>query len=105
MRYLAGTYETYGNTTTADSLTAIRKVVYEQKRLSLSELVHVLDHDYAGQEELRQTLLDCPKFGNGDPEADRMAQDINTFVFDTTARQAEKQGLPMLLCRLLSLIR
>ena len=93
VRYLAGTYETYGNTTTADSLTAIRKVVYEQKRLSLSELVHVLDHDYAGQEELRQTLLDCPKFGNGDPEADRMAQDINTFVFDTTARQAEKQGL------------
>ncbi len=93
VRYLAGTYETYGNTTTADSLTAIREVVYEKKRLTLSELVQVLDSDFAGNEELRQILLNCPKFGNGDPVADGMAREVNTFVFETTASQAEIQGL------------
>jgi len=93
VRYLAGTYETYGNTTVADSLTAIREVVYEKRLLSLKELAEILDQDFAGHEDLRQRLLACPKFGNGDPVADGMARDINTFVFEATARQAKAQSL------------
>ncbi len=93
VRYLAGTYETYGNTTVADSLTAIKKIVYEEKRLTLKELTDILDRDFEGHEDLRQALLACPKFGNDDPEADGMAGVINKHVFETTARQAEKQGL------------
>lgn len=93
VRYLAGTYETYGNTTVADSLTAIREIVYEKKLLSLRRLVEILDQDFAGQEELRQKLLHCPKFGNDDPAADGMARIVNTHVFETTARQAKAQGL------------
>ncbi len=93
VRYLAGTYETYGNTTVADSLTAIREVVYEQKLLTLRELVDILDADYAGHEDLRQKLLQCPKFGNSDPVADEMARTVNTHIFETTARQASAVGL------------
>ena len=93
VRYLAGTYETYGNTTVADSLTAIREVVYEKKLLSLRELVSILDADFEGNEPLRRQLLHCPKFGNDDPIADEMARKVNTHVFKTTARQAKAQGL------------
>ena len=93
VRYLAGTYETYGNTTVADSLTAIREVVYNKKLLSLRELVTILDADFEGNEPLRRLLLQCPKFGNDDPVADEMARKVNTHVFETTARQAEAQGL------------
>ena len=93
VRYLAGTYETYGNTTVADSLTAIREVVYEEKRLSLRELVDILDQDFKGHEDLRKRLLNCPKFGNDDPTADEMARIVNTHAFETTAIQAEAQGL------------
>ncbi len=93
VRYLAGTYETYGNTTVADSLTAIREVVYERKLLSLRRLAEILDADFAGHEALRRELERCPKFGNGDPAADEMAGIVNTHVFETAARQAEAQGL------------
>ena len=93
VRHLAGTYETYGNTTVADSLTAIRQVVYEERRLSLRELVDVLDADFEGNEALRRLLLECPKFGNDDSVADEMARRVNTHVFETTARQAQIQGL------------
>ena len=93
VRYLAGTYETYGNTTVSDSLTAIREVVYEKKQLTLRQLVEILDADFAGHEDLRQQLLRCPKFGNDDPVADGMARIVNTHVFETTARQAAIQGL------------
>jgi pyruvate-formate lyase len=93
VRYLAGTYETYGNTTVADSFTAIRELVYERKELTLRELVDILDRDFSGHEDLRQKLLRCPKFGNDDPAADAMARQVNTHVFEAAARQAKKQGL------------
>ena len=93
VRHLAGTYETYGNTTVADSLTAIRRLVYEEKRMTLGALTAILDRDFAGHEALRQELLRYPKFGNDDPEADSMARRVNAHVFETTARQAERQGL------------
>ena len=93
VRYLAGTYETYGNTTVSDSLLAIRQLVYEQKLLSLRELVDILDADFEGHEDLCMKLLHCPKFGNDDPDADAMARAVNTHVFETTARQAQAQGL------------
>ena len=92
VRYPAGTYETYGNTTVADSLTAIREIVYERKLLSLRRLTEILDADFAGQEALRRELQRCPKFGNGDQTADDMASIVNTHVFETAARQAEAQG-------------
>jgi len=93
IRYLAGTYETYGNITVADSLTAIKELVYEKKLLTLTELVAVLDSDFEGREDLRKQMLSCPKFGNGDAQADAMARLVNDHIFDCTAAQAEKRGL------------
>ena len=45
-RYLGGTVETYGNITLSDSMEAIRKVVFEEKRCTLQELVEALDCDF-----------------------------------------------------------
>ncbi|MGL4345071.1 MAG: pyruvate formate lyase family protein, partial [Cellulosilyticaceae bacterium] len=39
--HLGGTVETYGNITVADSLTAIKKVVYEDKAFSIKDLVEM----------------------------------------------------------------
>ncbi|MDP3179674.1 MAG: pyruvate formate lyase family protein, partial [Spirochaetaceae bacterium] len=64
VRYLGGTIESYGDTNAADSLIAIRKLVFEEKRLSLSELVGACDGDFAGREDLRRLLLEAPKYGN-----------------------------------------
>ena len=55
--------------------------------------MRILDADFEGHEDLRRKLLDCPKFGNDDPAADEMARIVNTHIFETTARQAEAQGL------------
>jgi pyruvate-formate lyase len=93
VRYLQGTYETYGNITLADSLTAIKKLVYDEERLTLRELVDILDKDFDGAEDIRRELLACPKFGNGDDTADQMAQIVNEHVFKFTAAQAEKNDL------------
>ena len=49
----------------ADSLAAIKKLVYDEKRITRSELLVALRNDFADQEALRLTLLNhAPKYGN-----------------------------------------
>ncbi|MGI6641541.1 MAG: pyruvate formate lyase family protein [Limnochordia bacterium] len=93
IRYLGGTLETYGNTNTADSLTAIKKLVYEEKRISPEELLAALDANFEGYEHIREQLLAAPKYGNDDPEADSMAVAVHEHVCHTVRNQREKTDL------------
>lgn len=66
---------------TADSLTAVKKLVFDQKRLSMEELLEALDSNFEGDrgEEIRQLCLSAPKFGNDNDEADWMVRSIGSF--------------------------
>ena len=68
-RYLGGTLESYGNVNTADSLTAIKKLVYEEKKIRPDTLIKALKSDFRGYEEVRDMLLLAPKYGNDDDTA------------------------------------
>lgn len=69
-----GMVDVVGLTTWIDSLLAVRHGVFEQGRLTLPELVAVLDSDWAEAEPLRRWFLrELPKFGNGDDAADDFA--------------------------------
>jgi len=62
-----------GSTDVADSLTAIRKLVFEEKRITMAQLCDALDSNFEGSEALRGRLLNAPKFGNDDDYADEQA--------------------------------
>jgi len=69
--YSEGMIDMVGLTTVTDSLYAIRAAVYEERRLTLAELVAVLNSNWEGHEGLRQYLLKhVAKFGNGSDDAD-----------------------------------
>jgi len=93
IRHLGGTLESYGNVNTSDSLTAIRKLVFEEQRISKSELQQALRSDFAGREELRRALLAAPKYGNDSDEADGMAVRLHDDVARAVRSCAEKVGL------------
>jgi formate C-acetyltransferase len=60
--------------TVGDSLAAIDRLVFGQKRITMEELLVALGKDFEGREELRQMLLNkAPKYGNDDDHADRFA--------------------------------
>jgi pyruvate formate-lyase/glycerol dehydratase family glycyl radical enzyme len=64
-----------GVATVADSLAAIDRLVFDEKRITMEELLAALDTDFEGQEAMRQMLLSkAPKYGNDDDDADRFAQ-------------------------------
>ncbi len=66
---------------TADSLFAIKKLVYDEQRLSMSELMDALDSNFQGPrgEEIRQLCLAVPKFGNDIDEIDLFTKEISEF--------------------------
>jgi pyruvate-formate lyase len=66
---------------TADSLTAIRRLVFDEKKLTMDELLNALDTNFEGErgEEIRQMCLAAPKFGNDIDEADLMVREVGKF--------------------------
>lgn len=72
--YGHGIIETAGLAPVADSLMAIKKLVFEEKRISKEQLWEALQANFQGHERTRQMLLNAaPKFGNDDPEVDALA--------------------------------
>lgn len=63
-----------GLATTADSLAAIKTLVYDERALEMAALLEALARDFEGAEQVRQMLLHrAPKWGNNEPRADQMA--------------------------------
>ncbi len=71
-----------GTPNVADSLAAIRRLVYEERRVDAGRLLAALQTDFAGEENLRQLLLTgAPKYGNDVEEVDRLAARVaNRFI-------------------------
>ncbi len=64
-----------GLATVVNSLSTIRWAVFEEKLLTMEEMVNHLRNNFAGTENIRQTLLHkAPKYGNDDPRADDLAE-------------------------------
>lgn len=59
----------------ADSLSAIKKLVFEEERISTTELWEALENDFAGEEgsRIQQLLIhEAPKYGNDDDYVDSL---------------------------------
>jgi pyruvate-formate lyase len=71
-----------GHVSAADSLTAIKKLVFDDKTLTMSELLDALDSDFEGErgKELQRMCLEAPKYGNDIDEADYMVRDVGKVV-------------------------
>ena len=95
--YMGSQIETFGLTNTADSLAAIKKLVYEEKKLSLEKLVEILDANFEGYEQERRMMLECPKFGNDDAYVDEIYEDLCKFVNENVASKAKPCGLDFFL--------
>ncbi len=66
--------------TLVDSLTAVKKFVYDEKRLSLRALYEILKNDFRGEEKLRLLMQKMPeRYGNGNAAADALAVELSDY--------------------------
>ncbi len=81
-----------GLSVTANSLAVIKKLVYEEKATTLSEIIDALNADWVGYEELRQKAIACPKYGNDDDYVDLIARDLADFYRQEVVQHKDIYG-------------
>ena len=72
---------------TVDSLIGIKKLVYDDKRYTMDELIEALEANWEGYEEMRLAFVhDAPKFGNDDDYADNVARHTYAMVAEEMSK-------------------
>ncbi|MCQ2444477.1 MAG: choline trimethylamine-lyase [Mailhella sp.] len=69
-----------GLATYADSMSAIRKLVFDDRKYTLEQLNEALKADFEGFDDIRRDCLAAPKYGNDDDYADLIASDLIEFT-------------------------
>ena len=65
---------------TGDSLYAVKKLVYDDRKYTMSELIDALNANFNGYEKLLHDFKNCAKFGNDTEEVDEItARALNRF--------------------------
>jgi len=71
----------------ADSLAVIKKLVFDDKKVTMKELKAALAANWQGDghQKIRKLCLAAPKYGNGDAYVDSIAGELYRFWADTAA--------------------
>jgi len=82
----------------ADSLAALKKLVFEENRISSAEMAAALKADFAGFEKVQALAANrAPQYGNDDPEADGIAAKLVEAVDQAYGKYLNFRGGPYLI--------
>lgn len=80
----------------SDALAVIKKLVFEEKKTTMEELLKALDANWEGYEELHMMAKNCPKFGNDDEYVDSIANRMSNFYYEQVHSYLDCNGKPFL---------
>ena len=83
-----GYFEFMGLGTVIDSLAAIKKLVFEDKKLTMDQLIDALEANFEGYEDIQQLLRTAPCYGNDDEYADEIGREL-----DRMAKYGKEMGI------------
>ncbi|MBR5259776.1 MAG: hypothetical protein IKV48_04825, partial [Eggerthellaceae bacterium] len=86
-------FEFLGYATVTDSLAAIKKLVFDEKKLTMQEVLEALKADFVGYEPIQEMLKSAPRYGNNDPYADAIAKDVDRFTQVEAAKSTKERGV------------
>jgi formate C-acetyltransferase len=77
----------------ADSFAAIRKLVFEEKKLTMQQILDALRANYEGYEKIRNMLLkDAPAYGNNNPYVDQIARKVTRDFCEFIGKHKNPRG-------------
>jgi formate C-acetyltransferase len=92
-RYNTNYLQGVGMGTVTDSLTALKKHVFDDTFISLANFVKTLDNNFEGNEELRYRLLyKTPKYGNDDEYADAELRAVFELYYHAVNGRSSPRG-------------
>ncbi|MBN1801972.1 MAG: hypothetical protein JW891_10725 [Candidatus Lokiarchaeota archaeon] len=81
-----------GSSDTGDSLTAISKLIFDEKKITMDELCRALEANFEGYENIRNILCAVPKFGNDDDIADEQVAWVSHVFAKEVSKQKNTRG-------------
>lgn len=75
-----------------DSLTAVRKLVYDDRSVSMKDLCAALENNFEGYEALHKQLQEVPKFGNDNDFADEQVAWVSHVFAEEVGKQPNTRG-------------
>lgn len=92
-KYNNSSFSFYGIASLVDSLAAIKKIVFEEKKVTYTKFCEILKNNWQGYETLRNYAQnECPKYGNNIEEVDEIAVDIANFIADVVNNKPNGRG-------------
>lgn len=73
----------------ANSMAAVKKLVFDDKKYTMAEMVEAVNANFEGFDAIRQDCLNAPKYGNDNDYADAFASEL----VDWTEKQHRKQNM------------
>ena len=65
-----------GGVNAGNALYAIRKLVFDEKKYTMKQLLEALDADWVGYEQMQTDFKNIPKYGNNNDEVDAVVAEI-----------------------------
>ena len=78
----------------ANSLAAIKKLIFDDAVVSMDALCKAMDDNWEGHEELQKLARSAPKYGNDDAYVDDIAVRISNFYYRNTRKHRDVFGSP-----------
>ncbi len=88
-----GYFEFMGYATVIDSLVAIKKLVYEEKKITMAEMVEAMRCNFEGKEAIRQMVANAPKYGNNDEYSDAIGKLLDRECLKFTKQYSKELGV------------
>lgn len=88
-----GYFEFIGFATVIDSLAAIKKYVFEEKKITLKELKIALEHNFEGYEDIRRLLQSAPAYGNDNQYADEIGKKLDLEAQKFAKKYSKELGV------------
>ena len=74
--YITDGCSVVGASNVADSLAALKKIVFDDKKIILSRFLDALDRDFEGEDEILSLISKTPKYGNDEDYVDNIMVEI-----------------------------
>lgn len=90
-----GFFDLIGFGTVVDSLSAIKKFVYDKKLYTLENMVEALNANFEGYEVIKHTLQKSPCYGNNEIYADEIAKKVDEEAVKFSHEYSKKMGFSL----------
>ncbi|MCE7744753.1 MAG: glycyl radical protein [Candidatus Heimdallarchaeota archaeon] len=92
-RYNSSYIQGVGLGSITDSLSSIKYNVFDEKHLTIKELLEILSSNFKNREELRQRFIcDTPKYGNDEDYPDQITKDVFELYFNAIDGRPNTKG-------------